>query len=169
MILDGRLLTILYKFCGSDLFRIPAIQTEKSMKKLLGFILFFALNVCAQAQTFKMPCDVSGTVPAMEDKKLPPEHIVVEIQSLGKNLFLKIPNSKLYSAQVSSLETEEFSGKNLTNPKQMGAHRKNKLTAKESEIRIERDSRILFGYNDTVVDGQAARIYFQGPCTPPTN
>jgi hypothetical protein len=137
------------------------------MKTLGCFLLFAALGFSSQAQTFKMPCDVVGTVPALDDKKLPMEHVVVEIQSMGKNLFLKIPNSKLYSAQVSSLETEEFSGKNLTNPKQMGAYRKSKLTAKEAEIRIERDTRILYGYNDSVVDGQPARIYFQGPCTPP--
>ena len=44
----------------------------------------------ANAQTFKMPCQVEGVIPALEDRKIAPEKIEVEIQSMGKNIFLKV-------------------------------------------------------------------------------
>jgi hypothetical protein len=137
------------------------------MKKwiTLGAGLFLAS--ASFAQTFRMPCDVTGTIPDADNLKLPPEHITVEIQSMGKNIFLKIPDSKMYVTQVSSLETDEFTGKNLTTQVQMGANRKSKLNGRESEIRIVRQTRVLYGYNDTTYQGKPVRIVFEGPCTPP--
>ena len=44
----------------------------------------------AFAQTFKMPCEVEASIPAMEDVKIKPQKVVIEIQSLGKNIFLKM-------------------------------------------------------------------------------
>jgi hypothetical protein len=114
-----------------------------------------------------MPCDVTGVIPELDNTKLAPEHITVEIQSMGKNIFMKIPDSKIYFAQASSLETDEFTGKNLTTQVQMGAYRKSKLTGKESEIRIERVNRMLHAYNDTTYQGKPVRIVFDGLCTPP--
>ncbi len=49
----------------------------------------------AWAQTFKMPCEVEGVIPDLEDRKVKAEHVVVEIQSMGKNIFLKINRSEL--------------------------------------------------------------------------
>ena len=91
------------------------------------------------AQTFKMSCELEGVIPALEDRKLKPEKVVVEIQTMGKNLFMKVVGSNLYTVQASSLTTEEFAGTNLTSQKQMGVTRKNKTTGFESEIRIDRE------------------------------
>ena len=138
-----------------------------AMKKWMvlgGALIVWGIS---HAQTFKMPCDVSGTIPDLDNTKLAPERIVVEIQSMGKNLFLKIPNSKSYSAQASSLETDDFLGKNLTTAQQMGANRKNKATGAETEIRIVRQTRVLYGYTDTNYQGKNVRVFFEGPCTPP--
>lgn len=137
------------------------------MKKVMIGVFCFVMGTTAMAQTFRMPCDVTGVIPELDNTKLAPERITVEIQSMGKNIFLKIPDSKIYFAQASSLETDEFTGKNLTTQSQMGAYRKSKLTGKESEIRIERANRMLHAYNDTTYQGKPVRVTFDGPCTPP--
>lgn len=121
----------------------------------------------ASAQTFKMPCQVEGLIPALDDRKIPPEKVEVEIQSLGKNIFLKVNGSKLYQVQASSLTTDDFAGKNLTTSKQMGAQRKHQLTGLMSEIRIERETVTLYAYNDIVYRGRTVRLQFEGPCTVP--
>jgi hypothetical protein len=48
---------------------------------LLAMSLFAPI---AFAQTFKMPCEVEATIPAMEDVKIKPQKVVIEIQSMGK-------------------------------------------------------------------------------------
>ena len=127
-------------------------------------------SVCASsawAQTFKMPCEVEGVIPALEDLKIKPEKATIEIQTMGKNIFLKLNGPGLYQVQVSSLTAEDFVGKNLTTPKEMGAYRKNKLTGVESEIRIEQATVILSAYTDTVYQGKKVRLNITGPCTLP--
>ncbi|MEY4419631.1 MAG: hypothetical protein RLZZ498_227 [Pseudomonadota bacterium] len=133
-----------------------------------------ALTVCgcmavtpAQAQTFKMPCEVEGVIPALEDLKIKPEKATMEIQTMGKNIFLKLNGPGLYQVQVSSLTAEDFIGKNLTSAKEMGAYRKNKLTGVESEIRIEQATVMLSAYTDTVYQGKKVRLNITGPCTVP--
>jgi hypothetical protein len=73
----------------------------------------------AMAQTFKMPCVVEGVIAALEDQKIPSEKIDVEIQTMGKNIFLKTNGSKFYQVTASSLTTEDFVGKNLNSAKQL--------------------------------------------------
>jgi hypothetical protein len=121
----------------------------------------------AGAQTFKMPCQVEGVIPALDDRKIPPEKIEVEIQSMGKNIFLKVNGSKLYQVQASSLTTDDFAGKNLTSSKQLGAVRKHQLTGFVSEVRIERETVTLYAYHDIVYRGKNVRLQFEGPCTLP--
>ena len=122
----------------------------------------------AMAQTFKMPCVVEGVIAALEDQKIPSEKIDVEIQTMGKNIFVKTKGSKLYQVTASSLTTEDFVGKNLNSAKQLGAQRKHQLTGFMSEIRIERDTVTLYAFNDIVYRGKNVRLQFQGPCTLPT-
>ena len=121
----------------------------------------------ALAQTFKMPCEVEGVIPALEDLKIKPEKATMEIQTMGKNIFLKLNGPGLYQVQVSSLTAEDFVGKNLTTAKEMGAYRKNKLTGAESEIRIEQATVLLSAYTDTVYQGKKVRLNITGPCTVP--
>ncbi len=140
------------------------------MFKKLPTLFVFAVcigGVTAQAQTFKMPCDVEGVIPALEDKKIPPERIEIEIQGLGKNIFMKTVGSKYYQAIVNSLATEEFVGKNLTTEKGMGATRKHKKTGYEAEIFIDRQTVMLSAFHDIDERGKKVRVQFTGPCTLP--
>lgn len=121
----------------------------------------------ALAQTFKMPCEVEGVIPALDDLKIKPEKATMEIQTMGKNIFLKLNGPGLYQVQVSSLTAEDFIGKNLTSAKEMGAYRKNKVTGVESEIRIEQATVLLSAYTDTVYQGKKVRLNITGPCTVP--
>ena len=119
------------------------------------------------SQTFKMSCELEGVIPALEDRKIKPEQVVVEIQTMGHNLFMKIVGPKLYTVQASSLTTEEFVGKNLTSQKLMGVTRKNKTTGFESEIRIERESVTMTAFNDMDYRGKTVRVLLSGPCVRP--
>lgn len=119
------------------------------------------------AQTFRMPCEVSATIPALDSLKLPPEKAEVEIQTMGKNIFLRLNGSKYYFVTVSSLSTDEFMGRNLTTGKEMGAWRKYLNNSYESEIRIGRESVMLTAYQDIVYQGKLTRVYIEGPCTLP--
>ena len=125
------------------------------------------LNLPVWAQTFKMSCELEGVIPALADRKLNPEQVVVEIQTMGKNLFMKVVGSKLFTVQASSLTTEEFIGKNLTTQKLMGVTRKNKTTGFESEIQIERETVMMTAFNDVEYRGKSVRVQLSGPCIRP--
>jgi hypothetical protein len=119
------------------------------------------------AQTFKIACELEGIIPALEDRKLKPEKVVVEIQTMGKNLFMKVVGSNFYTVQASSLTTEEFVGKNLTSEKLMGVTRKHKATGFESEVRIERETVMMTAFNDVDYRGKTVRVLLSGPCVRP--
>jgi hypothetical protein len=141
------------------------MMQSKYLKPLFFWVLI--LTSAAQAQTFKMPCEVEGTIPALEDKKIPPERIEVEIQGLGKNVFLKTVGSKYYQVIANSLATDDYMGKNLTTEKGMGATRKHKKTGYESEIFIDRQTVMLSAFQDMDERGKKVRVQFTGPCTLP--
>ena len=119
------------------------------------------------AQTFKIACELEGIIPALEDRKLKPEKVVLEIQTMGKNLFMKVVGSNFYTVQASSLTTEEFVGKNLTSEKLMGVTRKHKATGFESEVRIERETVMMTAFNDMDYRGKTVRVLLSGPCVRP--
>ena len=119
------------------------------------------------AQTFKIACELEGIIPALEDRKLKPEKVVVEIQTMGKNIFMKVVGSNFYTVQASSLTTEEFVGKNLTSEKLMGVTRKHKATGFESEVRIERETVMMTAFNDVDYRGKTVRVLLSGPCVRP--
>ena len=119
------------------------------------------------AQTFKIACELEGIIPALEDRKLKPEKVVVEIQTMGKNLFMKVVGTNFYTVQASSLTTEEFVGKNLTSEKLMGVTRKHKTTGFESEVRIERETVMMTAFNDMDYRGKTVRVLLSGPCVRP--
>ncbi len=125
------------------------------------------LSSHAFAQTFRMPCEVEGVIPALEDRRIKPEKVVIEIQSLQKNIFLKMNGPAPYMVQVNSLATDDFLGRNLTTPKEMGAFRKNKLTGAESEIRIDQATIVVSAYSDIDYLGKKVRIFISGPCAAP--
>lgn len=121
----------------------------------------------AFAQTFKMPCEVEATIPTLEDVKIKPQKVVIEIQSMGKNIFLKMNGPEPYLLIANSLATEEYTGKNLTTAKEMGAFRKHRVTGAESEIRIEQATVIVTAFHDTTYLGKKVRVNITGPCSVP--
>jgi hypothetical protein len=125
------------------------------------------LGTPAFAQTFKMPCEVEGVIPAMDDLKIKPQKVVIEIQSMGKNIFLKMNGPEPYLLIANSLATEEYTGKNLTTAKEMGAFRKHKVTGAESEIRIEQATVVVSAFTDTTYMGKKVRVNITGPCSVP--
>jgi hypothetical protein len=140
-----------------------------NLTRLLQATLF-TVALCATpafAQTFKMPCEVEATIPLMEDVKIKPQKVVIEIQSMGKNIFLKMNGPEPYLLMANSLATEEYTGKNLTTAKEMGAFRKHRVTGAESEIRIEQATVVVTAYNDITYMGKKVRINITGPCSVP--
>ena len=132
-----------------------------------ALLVVASLAAPAFAQTFKMPCEVEATIPTQEDVKIKPQKVVIEIQSLGKNIFLKMNGPEPYVLVANSLATEEFMGKNLTTAKEMGAFRKHKVTGAESEIRIEQATVIVTAFTDTTYMGKKVRVHITGPCGMP--
>ena len=144
------------------------VMTQIHVRLLQAVLLVVALFAApAFAQTFKMPCEVEATIPAMEDVKIKPQKVVIEIQAMGKNIFLKMNGPEPYVLTANSLATEEYTGKNLTTPKEMGAFRKHKVTGAESEIRIEQATVIVTAYTDTTYMGKKVRVNITGPCGMP--
>ena len=133
----------------------------------VAFLGMAVLSTHALAQTFKMPCEVEGVIPALDDRKIKPEKVVIEIQSMGKNIFLKMNGPEPYVLIANSLATEEYTGKNLTTAKEMGAFRKHKVTGAESEIRIEQATVIVTAFTDTIYMGKKVRVNITGPCGMP--
>ena len=125
------------------------------------------LTAPAWAQTFKMPCEVEATIPAAEDVKIKPQKVVIEIQGMGKNIFLKMNGPEPYLLIANSLATEDYTGKNLTTAKEMGAFRKHKVTGAESEIRIDQATVVVSAYHDTTYMGKKVRVNITGPCSVP--
>jgi len=142
-----------------------SMNLPRLLQAVLLCLAVFASS--AFAQTFKMPCEVEGVIPAMDDLKLKPQKVVIEIQSLGNNMFFKMNGPEPYVLITNSLTTEEFNGKNLTTAKEMGAFRKHKVTGAESEIRIAQATVVVTAFTDTTYLGKKVRINITGPCSAP--
>jgi hypothetical protein len=146
---------------------MPMKNSSNAALRAVAYLALLLASMGASAQTFKMPCEVEGVIPALEDRKIPAEKVELEILTLGKNLFFRVNGSKMYQMQTSSLTTEDFDGKNLTTEKEMGASRKHKSTGFESEVRVTRSTVTLHAFNDMTLQGKRVRVNFEGPCTLP--
>ena len=129
------------------------------------FCCLVSLN--GHAEVFKMSCEVEGTIEQLDDKKFVPAKVVIEIQSIGKNIFINLTGPKLYEMRISSLSTEKFTGKNLTNAEHLGVSSKSVEGGQSSEIVIGREKVFLKAFKDTVYAGAPVRVNFQGPCLLP--
>ena len=131
-----------------------------------GFIALACAGVTGltSAQTFRLTCELQGIIPALEDRKLRPAQVTVEMQSIGKNIFLKLVGPRYYDMKVSSLTTEAYAGTNLTTAGAIGARARHLDTGRVTEIRIERDTILLTGYSDIEFRGKVLRMNLEGPC-----
>ncbi len=127
-------------------------------------LMLGATSGACLAQTFRLSCELQGTIPALEDRKLRPAEVTVEMQSIGKNIFLKLIGPRYYEMRVSSLSTETFTGTNLTTSGSIGARARHNENGRVTEIRIERDTIQLSGYSDIEFRGKVLRMNLDGPC-----
>ena len=135
-----------------------------------AFLFLFGGGVSSWvgAQTFKMPCEVNGVLHVgVATSRLKSDHVDIEILSMGRNLYFKMDGAGFYQLQTSTLTTEEFEGKNLSSPIQIGAHKRSKRNGFETEVRVERESVRLHAYNDFLQDNRRARVEIEGKCVLP--
>ncbi|MEZ7847525.1 MAG: hypothetical protein ACI9LD_000368 [Polaromonas sp.] len=125
------------------------------------------LTLTAQAQTFKIDCDAEASIPQLDNKKLAPAKITIELQNIGSHVYFNVVGPVDYQMRVSSLVTEQYLGSNLKSAERLGANKKNRASGRENQITIERDSVAYAGYNDTDYQGKSVRILFEGKCKLP--
>jgi len=135
--------------------------------RMLALLGLSQLALLAQAQTFKIDCDAEASIPQLDNKKLAPAKITLELQSIGRHVYFNVVGPADYQMRVSSLITEQYLGANLTTATRLGASKKNKTNGRENQITIDRDSVAYAGYNDTDYQGKSVRILFEGKCKLP--
>jgi hypothetical protein len=126
-----------------------------------------ACTTGTQAQTFRLACELQGSIPALDDLKLKPASVTVEMQAIGKNVFLKLNGPRYYDMKVSSLTTEAFTGTNLTTGVALGARARHNENGRVTQILIARDTIQLSGYSDIDFRGKVLRMTLEGPCALP--
>ena len=120
----------------------------------------------ATAEIFNVRCSIEGSLPALEDKKFPAAEVSIEIQSIGNNLYFKMQGAKPYEMFINTLTTDQFVGKNLTNPSSMGIQQKTVANGELRELRIARANMALSGYADITHQRKTQRMNLQGQCKP---
>jgi hypothetical protein len=121
----------------------------------------------AQAQTFKLECEAEGIIAQLDNKKLPPAKVSIEIQNIGWHMYFNVIGPPDYQMRVSSLITEQYQGANLSNASRLGASKKNKSTGHENQILIDRATVSYTGFNDVEQRGKLLRIAYEGKCKLP--
>lgn len=146
---------------------LPFTLPDFKVLRMLTLLGLSQLALLAQAQTFKIDCDAEASIPQLDNKKLPPAKITLELQSIGRHVYFNVVGPADYQMRVSSLVTEQYLGTNLTSATRLGANKKNRSNGRENQITIERDSVAYAGYNDTDYQGKSVRILFEGTCKLP--
>jgi hypothetical protein len=144
--------------------RLPLVPCLRSALLLLAI---GPLAHLAQAQTFKLECEAEGVIAQLDNKKLPPAKVSIEIQNIGWHMYFNVIGPPDYQMRVSSLVTEQFLGTNLSNATRLGANKKNKSNGHENQIIIERATVNYSGYNDVDQRGKLVRILYEGKCKLP--
>jgi hypothetical protein len=125
------------------------------------------LAMPAQAQLFKIDCEAQASIPQLDNKKLAPAKITIELQNIGRHVYFNVVGPAEYQMRVSSLVTEHYLGANLTTAERLGANKRNRASGRENQITIERESVAYTGHNDTDYQGKSVRILFEGTCKLP--
>jgi hypothetical protein len=144
--------------------RLPLVPCLRSALLLL---LIGPLALLAQAQTFKLECEAEGVIAQLDNKKLSPAKISIEIQNIGWHMYFNVVGPPDYQMRVSSLITEQYQGTNLSNASRLGANKKNKSNGHETQVVIDRATVSYSGYNDVDQRGKLVRILYEGKCKLP--
>ncbi|MEY3872084.1 MAG: hypothetical protein RLZZ296_1079 [Pseudomonadota bacterium] len=135
--------------------------------RMVALLWLSQLALLAQAQTFKIDCDAEASIPQLDNKKLAPAKITIELQNIGSHVYFNVVGPTDYQMRVSSLVTEQYLGANLMTAARLGANKKNRTSGRENQITIDRESVAYAGYNDTDYQGKSVRIMFEGKCKLP--
>jgi len=146
---------------------LPITLPDFKVLRMLTLLGLSQLALLAQAQTFKIDCDAEASIPQLDNKKLAPAKITLELQNIGRHVYFNVVGPADYQMRVSSLVTEQYLGTNLTTATRLGANKKNRANGRQNQITIERDSVAYAGYNDTDYQGKSVRILFEGKCKLP--
>ena len=133
---------------------------------LLPLLLLLGLPATAVAEIFTIRCNIEGSFPSLEDKKVPAAEVSIEIQSIGNNLYFKMQGAKPYEMFINTLTTDQFVGKNLTNAAFMGIQQKTVANGEVRELRFARANMALSGYADVPFQRKTQRMNLQGQCKP---
>ena len=144
--------------------RFPFVPCLRSALLLLAI---GPLALLAQAQTFKLECEAEGLIVQLDNKKLPPAKVSIEIQNIGWHMYFNVVGPPDYQMRVSSLITEQYQGTNLSNASRLGANKKNKSNGHETQVVIDRATVSYSGYNDVDQRGKLVRIIYEGKCKLP--
>ena len=144
--------------------RFPFVPCLRSALLLLAI---GPLALLAQAQTFKLECEAEGLIVQLDNKKLPPAKVSIEIQNIGWHMYFNVVGPPDYQMRVSSLITEQYQGTNLSNASRLGANKKNKSNGHETQVVIDRATVSYSGYNDVDQRGKLVRILYEGKCKLP--
>jgi len=137
------------------------------LRSALLMLVIGPLALLAQAQTFKLECEAEGVIAQLDNKKLSPAKISIEIQNIGWHMYFNVVGPPDYQMRVSSLITEQFQGTNLSNALRLGANKKNKSNGHETQVVIDRATVSYSGYNDVDQRGKLVRILYEGKCKLP--
>lgn len=146
---------------------LPFTLPDFKVLRVVALLGLSPLALLAQAQTFKIECEAEASIPQLDNKKLAPAKITLELQNIGRHVYFNVVGPADYQMRVSSLITEQYLGTNLTTATRLGANKKNRSSGRENQITIERDSVAYAGYNDTDYQGKNVRILFEGKCKLP--
>jgi hypothetical protein len=144
--------------------RLPFVPCLRSA---LLMLVIGPMALLAQAQTFKLECEAEGLIVQLDNKKLPPAKVSIEIQNIGWHMYFNVVGPLDYQMRVSSLITEQFQGTNLSNASRLGANKKNKSNGHETQVVIDRATVNYSGYNDVDQRGKLVRIHYEGKCKLP--
>ena len=144
--------------------RFPLVPCLRSALLLLAI---GPLALLAQGQTFKLECEAEGLIVQLDNKKLPPAKVSIEIQNIGWHMYFNVVGPPDYQMRVSSLITEQYQGTNLSNASRLGANKKNKSNGHETQVVIDRATVSYSGYNDVDQRGKLVRILYEGKCKLP--
>ena len=137
------------------------------LRSALLLLAIGPLALLAQGQTFKLECEAEGLIVQLDNKKLPPAKVSIEIQNIGWHMYFNVVGPPDYQMRVSSLITEQYQGSNLSNASRLGANQKNKSNGHETQIVIDRATVSYSGYNDVDQRGKLVRILYEGKCKLP--
>ena len=137
------------------------------LRSALLLLAIGPLALLAQAQTFKLECEAEGLIVQLDNKKLPPAKVSIEIQNIGWHMYFNVVGPPDYQMRVSSLITEQYQGSNLSNASRLGANKKNKSNGHETQVVIDRATVSYSGYNDVDQRGKLVRILYEGKCKLP--